>query len=1309
MTTLTQKKGRGSEWDVAECVIRSQGLIPFQIDSYNSFVENINQNLPTPIVISCSKPKVPIEDCKQIQHRITLKNVTFHKPKFVELDSNNKHPSKFQKGDNAHSITPNEVRARNLFYSSGLHIDIIHELYAKNDKSDVIASKSKEFKQVYMGEFPVMVRSKLCNLNSPSFFHANENLIKNKECFYDEGGYFIIGGVEKCLIGQERMESNKIFVWPKPPNEFTAENRSQYEYTNLQPSQFKVKMVKFKQKWNIECRMPFLDYNLPLFILFGALGVNSITSIIQIILGSREDYKDEHVSAQVDEENIHAGKRCHLSKKDYERMKNYFVDMIEEFECFDQYKTQEGCLEFIDSVAVKNTSAYDNLIKFFSLQKEQINKIKTLTISAEDTSILQENFQKSLILNHPEYLPKWKTYISSNMFTKIFDEEDNEDKIQSQAYHLNNFEQIRRIIIQFCEEQILEIQSNIQRKHRESNIGMLNKDFLPHLGNTKSDFKRKICFLGMMVQNILLVAIGKKEPDNRDLLFHKRLDTSGETIKRLFLETMRNVVKELNTWGMRMGDFMPMNEIRSKMKKKSPLILLKTVIKKGIWGPVLNPNAKTGISTNVQAVCFPAFISLMNRISTSLQKRTAKIAGPRNLNSCHWGYLCATETPDTDAVGLVKNRTILCHCTQGSSSNILIPLIQSNYPDLIQKLDDIDYSEIHYNYRVLINGFWIGNTPDPHKLAGFIREMRRQLLIHYETGVSVSEVNKDVSIRTDQGRLIRPLFLVNPETGKTYWPGYLTFEEFYGHCSVLMKKRYIEFIDVEESENCYIAMYHHQATLKHTHTEIHPASLNGHIAGLTTFAEYDPTARLLFGNQMKKQFCGCPRLNYATHFNSGSKHQLYPQKPLVSNPISAISNFDEVPDTQNLVVMVKSDENNQEDCIEMSERFRQFAGAAVVHSKSYQGEEIKDGNKYVETLGVANYEDQFSRNALKHNKNHNIDSDGTAPPQSFVSVGESLIAKKTVDKTTKQERDVSKDSRCTQNGVVDCVILVNNASGTRSCKVRVLSSEKPIPGDKFTSNHTQKGVLAAQFIKPSDAPFDEDSGITPDIIINPCAFPSRQTIGQLLEMLAGIVAAVKAERYEISMFDTPEPGKPTLQYFEEQMVELGFDMHGYQNFVCGITGKPFESKICVGIANYGPLKHMIKQKYHARSTGPVNFVTRQAPEGRVNNGGGRVGEMEKDVLLVHGTTDTLNDRMHRRSDATHIYVCNTCGNVAHPLGISKTVYCPVCNVFDKNIFKTSIPYSTSTFFTESKALHTRMDLQVGPNDHEIRSHKSIKK
>tara|TARA_Y100000996_G_C22513615_1_gene639499 strand:+ start:117 stop:1337 length:1221 start_codon:yes stop_codon:yes gene_type:complete len=235
--------------------------------------------------------------------------------------------------------------------------------------------------------------------------------------------------------------------------------------------------------------------------------------------------------------------------------------------------------------------------------------------------------------------------------------------------------------------------------------------------------------------------------------------------------------------------------------------------------------------------------------------------------------------------------------------------------------------------------------------------------------------------------------------------------------------------------------------------------------------------------------------------------------------------------------------------------------------------------------------------------------------------------------------DQSKIHRTTEECYIDKNYIHRNGDGYVIAKIKIRTHRIPVIGDKFSSRHGQKGTIGV-ILKEVDMPFDEN-GMRPDIIINPHAIPSRMTIGQLKETLLGKVLL------ELGLFgDGTSFNDLPISKIREILSTLGYESHGNSILMNGFTGEQLETDIFYGPALYQRLKHMVNDKQHARSSGPMVILTRQPAEGRAREGGLRYGEMERDCMVSHGCSRFTKSRLYDSSDKYTVYSCRQCGMFA---------------------------------------------------------------
>lgn len=223
----------------------------------------------------------------------------------------------------------------------------------------------------------------------------------------------------------------------------------------------------------------------------------------------------------------------------------------------------------------------------------------------------------------------------------------------------------------------------------------------------------------------------------------------------------------------------------------------------------------------------------------------------------------------------------------------------------------------------------------------------------------------------------------------------------------------------------------------------------------------------------------------------------------------------------------------------------------------------------------------------------------------------------------------------------------SDSSSENKVSITLRVPRNPVIGDKFSSRHGQKGVLSILWPQ-EDMPFSE-SGISPDVIINPHAFPSRMTIGMLVESMAGKAGSLHGHYQDATPFTFHESGdQVSVDYFGEQLQAAGYNYYGSEALYSGVSGCVMQADLYIGVVYYQRLRHMVSDKYQVRATGPTSELTRQPIKGRKKGGGIRLGEMERDSLLSHGAAYLLHDRLINCSDKHVAYACSRCGDLLLP-------------------------------------------------------------
>ena len=612
--------------------------------------------------------------------------------------------------------------------------------------------------------------------------------------------------------------------------------------------------------------------------------------------------------------------------------------------------------------------------------------------------------------------------------------------------------------------------------------------------------------------------------------------------------------------------------------------------------------------------------------------------------------------------------------------------------------DDINGEEYSYIYtppkyerkqdntgatKIYINGELLGYCNNPIEFTHDMREKRRNGEVSHEMNITYYEDNNEIYIFDDPGRARRPLIIVKEgvpllreehlnkvANGKLKWDD-------------LINNGLIEYLDAEEEENSYIAMTLADLNEEHTHLEIDPATMLGICAGIIPFSDHNSSPRNTMEAGMTKQALGLYVSNYALRTDTRAHLLHHPQTPIVKTRIIDSTNYDLRPSGQNFVVALMSYEGyNMEDAMVINKGSLERGLARSSFFRAYDTSEKRYAGGQVDKFEVP---DKNIKGYRSEEAYRNLDEDGVVNPESEVGSGDVLIGKTSPPRFLEEDfgtvadrrRETSVTVRHGEKGIVDAVLLSETVEGSRLAKIRVRDTRQPEFGDKFASRHGQKGVVGL-ILSPEDVPFTE-FGVVPDLIVNPHAIPSRMSIGQVLEMVAGKAGCLEGERVDATPFNQ------TLEdEIKDQLISHGFESAGCESLYSGVTGERIDAEIFVGVAYYQKLHHMTTDKVYARSRGPVQVLTRQPTEGRAREGGLRFGEMERDCLIAHGAALTLKERLLDESDKYEAIVCENCGMLAVYDRNRNKKYCPICG--DVETYPVEISYAFKLLLDELKSL-----------------------
>ena len=1170
-------------------------LVRHQIESYNDMVNNQLRrtiDMFNPVRIISDQDYDKASQKYRLEVEVNFNNFYLYRPQIHENTGATK------------IMFPQEARLRNFTYASMMTTDLsIKYIVRTGPNLSNIQTFHKQIPKVHIGKLPIMLKSCICVLTQHE--HLDHNV--TGECPHDAGGYFIINGSEKTVLGQERAAENKVVCYNVAKNNnkylWVAEIKSIPDHKCISPKQINMMVVAKQNGFGhpLIIQIPRMKQPVPLFIVFRALGVLSDKEICE-----------------------------------------YIVYNINDVGSFPQTK--------------------------MLLESLQASIIEANHIMTQEDAI--------------------KYMISQVIFTPI-----NMDKETGAI------------------------------KKREFAMEVLHNDLFPHCNTDK----QRIYFLGYMANKLLSAFFEINKQDDRDSYLNKRIDLTGTLLNNLFRnyfnklvkDMSKQVIREINTGSWRSTeDYLSIiNDTNMYKIIKSATIEngLKRALSTGDFGIKSLTSNKVGVAQVLNRLTYSSSLSHLRRINTPIDK-SGKLIPPRKLHNTSWGFLCPAETPEGGSIGVVKNISYMTHITIHSNPKSL----HTHIDEHIQRIETLNPCETFSEVKVFVNGIWVGITKDPVKLYKDFKMKKHCGIINVYTSVVFDYMQAEIRICNDAGRLIRPLHIVDPETNDLYitrdilerlskreltWDSLLTHmccqdggefdepgaSEFGSVGSSKSKPAHavIEYIDPDEQSFSMIAMrpkhlYRSESDptnpyiYRYSHCEIHPSTIFGILASCIPFPEHNQAPRNTYQCAMGKQAIGIYVTNYARRMDKTAYVLTYPHRPLVDTRLMQMIQLAEIPSGAPLIVAIMSYTGyNQEDSVLVNQGAidRGMFSATIYHTEKDEDKKI-NGDEEVRCRP-----DPSKTKGMKFGNYDKINQRGIMPANTFIENRDIIMGKVIPIKDNRNDptkiikyEDVSRAYHTCEECYVDKSYIDSNGEGYCFCKVRIRAFRKPVIGDKVSSRMGQKGTIG-NIIPERDMPFTKE-GIRPDIIINPHAIPSRMTIGQLKETLLGKVLV------NLGLFgDGTSFGDFEIKDISKELLKVGFEMNGNELLYNGLTGEQIKSDIFIGPVFYQRLKHMVNDKQHSRSIGPMVNFTHQPAEGRSRDGGLRFGEMERDAMVGHGASRFTRGRMYDSSDKYEVHVCRKCGMVAAYNDERSIHLCKTCdNRADFALVQ--IPYACKLLFQE---------------------------
>lgn len=624
-------------------------------------------------------------------------------------------------------------------------------------------------------------------------------------------------------------------------------------------------------------------------------------------------------------------------------------------------------------------------------------------------------------------------------------------------------------------------------------------------------------------------------------------------------------------------------------------------------------------------------MAYVSRVIDPVSAAEIDTRAPHSVHPSQYGFLCPIETPEGKQIGLTNSFATFAAVTGGLAQYRGV----SGREKIRHEIELAGSKRIHsisdaYSTPVLLDGVCIGFVDRPARLVETLRARRRKGHLHREVSVSWG-IGNPVHVRAHPGRLMRPLIIRIALDAVMKKDG--TLPSTWHDCLRGDKEQLplVEYLDVAESFCAFVApppdhvrkvgLSNADPNKTRTHHDLHTVATVSNVAAMTPFADHNPAPRNVFSCKQMKACASVPATNFRTRMFT-STHVLHSgQRPIVDTAWAGMHGSRDLPFGVNAMVAIASFTGyNQEDAIVMNAASVQRGMFASTHIHTVvKDENPRDGGLFC---------DPASRSVDARGASYaDLESNGLPRPGARVRPGTAIIGHVTND-----NRDTSLVCDLTTHGTVQHALMFDKGGVVgRRAKVCLYDARTPCVGDKFASRHGQKGICA--ILLPADEMLVMNDGTVPDLVINPHAFPSRMTVGQILEGICAKTACFEGTPFVDSTvsagISSDEAAGALAPYAEMFGSELAFDPRTGGVLECTVTFTP---------TFYMRLTQMVIDKIGISRNGRTrrDIRTGQPVRGRAEAGALRIGEMETNVILAHGASMFLRDAFTRGSDSLHV-------------------------------------------------------------------------
>lgn len=1271
-----------NSWSIIESYYKDkhlENLVRHQIESYNNFIElqifkTIKMFNNTRIA---SEQDFDIKSQKySLELFVTFENFNIHRPQIHENNGSIK------------LMFPQEARKRNFTYASSMSIDIsIKYIIRTGDDLSQIQTLHKTIQKIPIGKMPIMLNSNICILNQ----YKHIDYSHTGECKHDAGGYFIINGSEKTVLGQERAAENRIYCFNISKNtkySWIAEIKSVPDFKCISPKQINI-MLSCKNNgfgFPMSVQIPRIKQPIPLFILFRALGIIPDKNICEFILLdiNNEKYKKmlNSLQASIIEANI-----CMSKEDSIQYISNHTM-----YSCINTDKETSMKKKYNFTLDILNNDLYPHC-------KTTSQKIYFLGYMAN--KLLQANFEWIKADDRDSYLNKrvdlTGTLLNNlfrNYFNKVIKDFEKQTIREINTGSWKSTDDYLKIISK----------ANINKfiKHTTIENGLKRAlstgDFsIKHSNSSKVGVAQVLTRLTYIsaVSHLRRISTpvdksGKLIPPRKlhntswgfcccltgdaEILLSNKIDTKkimdikdGDWVNTVNRKTLADEPSQIHSFFSKMPDKLyELTTICGKTIKATPdhPFLINIGFKKYMminFGD-LHENDKVIIRNNNG--CISTGILSIKEVEPELVYDFTTYSNNHSFVASSFVVSNCTETPEGASVGIVKNLSLMAHITIYSNSSPIYDYIQG----YIINIETIENPfDLFNKVKVFVNGAWVGITENPIELYSSLKEKKQSGVINIYTSVIFDYKFKEIRVCNDGGRLTRPVFRIKDnKTLVTKKIMELIGEDKLSWNDLLINHKIdnsiIEYIDPEEQSHSMIAMktdYLVKSDIKYNFCEIHPSCIFGVAASLIPFPDHNQSPRNTYQAAQSKQAMGIYASNFQERMDKTAYVSSYVEKPLIETRVMNMLKINELPAGTNIIVALATHTGfNQEDSVLVNQGSidRGLFMTTIYHTEKDEDKQKTNGDEEIRC--------RPDKNKTKGTKIANYDklnSKGVIPENTRIENRDIIISKVIPIKENRNNHTklmkFEDQSKVFRSGggetYVDKNYIDSNGDGYKFCKVRTRELRKPVIGDKFSNRSAQKSTCG-NIIAECDMPFTA-SGMKPDLIINPHAIPSRMTMGMLKEMILCKVLVA------LGLFgDGTSFGELSVKSICDLLLENNFENNGNEMLYCGLTGEQHEVSVFMGPCFYQRLKHMVADKVHSRASGPMVAMSHQPAEGRSRDGGLRLGEMEKDGLVAHGVSNFIRDRFYKCSDKYSVHVCNKCGQIVAYNDAQKIHLCRYC-------------------------------------------------